>query len=95
MKADYDKKVELKRSLSKTKKNPIGVIVKDPALKCELSASLKPLPISPRDQLPTKNVSIMEEEQAPYNISKIRSAYYNYMVTGRNLNGSKMMQTET
>ena len=64
MKADYDKKLELKRNLSKTKKNPIGVMnmSKDPTDKIELSASLKPLPISPRDQHVTKNVSIMEEE---------------------------------
>ena len=96
MKADYEKKLELKRNLSKTKKNPYGVVnlLKDPADKIEVSVSLEPLPISPRDQPVTKNISIMEEEQAPYNITKIRSAYYNYVGTGRSLNDSKLLQSD-
>ena len=67
----------------------MGVIkmIKDPSVKCELSASLKPLPVSPRQtSAVTKNVSIINSERASgepsvlkLNMNKLKSSYYNYI----------------
>ena len=50
LKADYMRKAELSKAISKFRGNSIGVVrmLKDPSVKCELEESLKPLPLSPR-----------------------------------------------
>ena len=65
--ADYDKNAEYARNISKAVKTPIGVAAKpakDSAKKCELSESLKPLSISPRDTSSvSKNATVISEDK--------------------------------
>ena len=64
--ADYDKNAAYARNISKAVKNPIGVVTKpakDSAKKCELSESLKPLSISPRETSVSKNATVISEDK--------------------------------
>ena len=56
-------------------------MIKDPTKKCELTQSLKPLSLSPRETSPTKNATIISEDKKDQisiklNMQKIKSSYY-------------------
>ena len=53
-------------------------MVKDPTKKCELTQSLKPLSLSPRETSVTKNATIISEDKKAIklNMQKIKSSYY-------------------
>ena len=59
----------------------MGVVkmIKDPAVKCDLESSLKPLPVSPRAYHVTKNASTIGNEAPTFNVHQIKSSYYNYV----------------